>query len=122
MKQDKEKIVREFIEEYVPCFTPCISIETTDKYIEIFGKKMGLRRLDDDNIDAMQTTMGFTLTEKDKKDFMKIWLEIFKRVMEEYRTELKRCKNEEEKDELKKNGVKRKPQGESNKKKSKSKK
>lgn len=116
MKAEKEKVVREYIEDYVPCFTPCIGCETSEKYIDIFGNKMGLRRLDDDNIDAMQTSMGFTLTEKDKKDFMKIWMEVFKRVMLEYQVQLKKCKNEEEKEELKKHGCKRKPQETSKKK------
>ena len=108
MKQDKEVKVREYIEDYVPCFTPCISCETTEKYMDIFGKKMCLRRLEDDNIDAVEIILGFTLTEKDKKDFIKIWMEIFKRVMLEYQTELKRCKNEEEKEKIKKHGIKRK--------------
>ena len=108
MKQDKEIKIREYIENYVPCFTPCIGCETSEKHINIFGKKMGLRRLDDDNIDAIEIVLGFILTEKDKKDFIKIWMEIFKRVMLEYQTELKRCRNEEEKEKLKREGCKRK--------------
>lgn len=119
MKQDKENKVREYIEDYVPCFTPCIGCEMTEKYIDIFGKKMGLRRLEDDNIDAVEIVLGFTLTEKDKKDFIKIWMEIFKRVMLEYQVELRKCKNEEEKEKLKKEGCKRKPQGDTGKKKKK---
>lgn len=108
MKQDKEVKIREYIENYVPCFTACIGCETTEKYIDIFGKKMATRRLEEDNLDTMETTLGFTLTEKDKKDFVKIWMEIFKRVMLEYQVELRRCKNEEEKEKLKKESVKRK--------------
>lgn len=108
MKQDKEIKVREYIENYIPCFTACIGCDTSEKYMDIFGKKMGLRRLEEDNIDAIETSLGFIFTEKDKKDFIKIWMEIFKRVMLEYQVELKRCKNEEEKEKLKKSGVVRK--------------
>lgn len=117
MKQDKEIKVREYIENYVPCFTACIGCEMTEKYIDIFGKKMGLRRLEDDNLDTIETTLGFTFTEKDKKDFIKIWMEIFKRVMLDYQVELRRCKNEEEKEKLKKESVKRKTENTKRKKK-----
>ena len=122
MKQDNEFAVREYIEDYVPSFTPCISTETSLKWIERMANTHGLRRLDDDNLDRLQTSLGFTLSEKDKKDFLKIWNEIFKRVMLEYQADLKKCKSEEEKDKLKKHGVKRKTQeGETSKKKSKKK-
>lgn len=117
MKQDKEVKVREYIENYVPCFTACIGCETTEEYIDIFGKKMATRRIEEDNLDTMETTLGFTLTEKDKKDFVKIWMEIFKRVMLEYQVELRRCKNEEEKEKLKKESVKRKTESTKRKKK-----
>ena len=120
MKQSEKDKIREYVEDYVPCFTPCIGCETTERYIGIMAEKHGQRRLDEDNIDQLQTSLGFVLNESGKKEFMKIWKEVFKRVMLEYQVELKRCKNEEEKDLIKKNGVKRKPQlSENTKKKSK---
>lgn len=119
MKQSEKDKIREYVEDYVPCFTPCIGCETSEKYIMIMAEKHGQRRLDEDNIDQLQITLGFVLNESGKKEFMKIWKEVFKRVMLEYQVELKRCKNEEEKDRIKREGIRRKPQESTSKKKSK---
>ena len=120
MKQSEKDKIKEYVEDYVPCFTPCIGCEMTEKYIMIMAEKHGQRRLDEDNIDQLQISLGFVLNESGKKEFMKIWKEVFKRVMLEYQVELKRCKNEEEKDRIKREGIRRKPQlSENTKKKSK---
>lgn len=120
MKQSEKNKIKEYVENYVPCFTPCVGCETTERFIGIMAEKHGQRRLDDDNIDQLQIELGFVLNENGKKEFMKIWKEVFKRVMLEYQVELKKCKNEEEKELIKKNGIKRKPQlSENTKKKSK---
>lgn len=107
-KQQKLDRMEEYIRDYVPCFTPCMGTETTERWIEIFGKKMGERRLDEDNIDAIEQKLGFIFNEKDKKDFSNLWKNIFKEVMLDYIKRLKKAKSDEEKEEIKKNGIKRK--------------
>lgn len=107
-KQQKLDRMEEYIRDYVPCFTPCMSTETTEKWIEIFGKKMGERRLDEDNIDTIEQKLGFVFNEKDKKDFSNLWKNIFKEVMLDYIKRLKKAKSDEEKEEIKKSGIKRK--------------
>ena len=89
-KQQKLDRMEEYIRDYVPCFTPCMGTETTERWIEIFGKKMGERRLDEDNIDAIEQKLGFVFNEKDKKDFSNLWKNIFKEVMLDYIKRLKK--------------------------------
>lgn len=109
MKQNDIEKIREYVEDVVPAFTPCVATETNEKWIKMFGAKMGERRLDDDNLDNMCTLIGVKIeTDKDKKEFMKNWMEIFTRVMNEYITDLKKAKSEEEKEKIRKHGVHRK--------------
>lgn len=107
-KQDKLNKMEEYIRDYVVCFTPCMSTETSEKWIGIFSSKMLERRFDEDQIDLVQSQLGFELSDKDKKEFSKLWKNIFKETMLEYIKALKKAKSDEEKEEIRKNGVKRK--------------
>ena len=118
-KQEKLNRMEDYIKDYVTCFTPCMSQETTEKWINIFGNKMCERRLDEDQIDLVQSQLGFELNDKDKKDFRRLWKDIFKETMLEYIKALKKAKSDEEKEEIRKNNgmVKRKVDSPSKKKK-----
>ena len=111
--KDKEKWY-ELMEDYCNSHVFEVGTETTEKWMAILFEKRYINFLDyyEDQIE-FKTKKAET---QFKKDFKETWMN----KLLEYQVALKKAKSEEEKEELRKNGVKRKPQlSENTKKKSK---
>lgn len=118
MKQNEREKTRDFLVDWCKCYVYCFTNESTDKWKKKFMEDR-LNRFLEDNTDLFETSTGILLNEKNLKDFKTIYKELFMEEVEMYLKALKKAKDEEEKEEIRKNGIKRKTQGESSKKKSK---
>lgn len=101
----------ELMEQYCLSHVYEVGTETTTKWMEILFKKRYVNFMDY-YIDQIEFKTKKAETEF-KKDFKDMWMN----KLLEYQEALKKAKTEEEKDKLKKEGCKRKPQGDTNKKK-----
>lgn len=101
----------ELMEQYCDAHVYEVGTETTVKWMGILFEKRYVNFLDyyEDQIE-FKTKKAET---EFKKDFKETWMN----KLLEYQEALKKAKTEEEKDKLKKEGCKRKPQGDTNKKK-----
>ena len=76
-----------------------------------------LNRFLEDNTDLFETSTGILLNEKNLKDFKVIYRELFMEEVEMYLKALKKAKDEEERERIKRDGCRRKPQERDSKKK-----
>lgn len=106
---DKEKeIVKNFLIPWVNGYVFCFSTESTDKWKKIFCKKRIETFLATDK-DMIEERTGVNLDkQKNLKEFKQIYEDLFMQEVENYLTELKKTKNEEEREKLKSEGVVRK--------------
>lgn len=107
---DKKKWY-ELMEQYCDSHVYEVGTETTTKWMEILFKKRYVNF-----IDFYEGQIEFK-TKKAETEFKKDFKDMWMNKLLEYQDALKKARNEEEKDKLKKEGCKRKSQGDTNKKK-----
>ncbi len=105
---NKEKWYQ-LVEEYCQAHVFEVGVETTERWINILYEKRYINFLDyyEDQIEFK--------TKKAEAEFKKYFKETWNNTLLEYQKQLKKAKSEEAKEELLKNGVKRKNQGETKK-------
>lgn len=100
--KEKEKWYK-LMEEYCESHVYEVGTETTEKWMQMLFEKRYINFLD---YYGEQIEFKTKKAENEfKKNFKETWLSKLK----EYQVALKKAKSEEEKEELRKNGVKRKP-------------
>ena len=107
MKQNEKEKTRDFLVDWCKCYVYCFTNESTDKWKKKFMEDR-LNRFLEDNTDLFETSTGILLNEKNLKDFKVIYRELFMTEVEEYLKALKKAKDEEEREKIKREGVKRK--------------
>lgn len=108
MKEKERERINEFLIPWVRCYVFCFSNESTDKWKKIFCEKR-LNTFLETSKDMIEEVLGIDLdNQKTLKEFKKIYEELFLKEVEEYLTVLKKTKDEEEREKIKMNGVKRK--------------
>lgn len=100
--KEKEKWYK-LMEEYCESHVYEVSVETSDKWMQMLFEKRYVNF-----IDYYEEQIEFK-TKKAENEFKKNFKETWLNKLKEYQVALKKAKSEEEKEELKKNGVKRKP-------------
>lgn len=118
MKQAEKDLTREYLVDYTSCYVFCFCEETPDRWKKIFIEKR-LETFLETKKDVFEEITGIKLNETNLKDFTKIYKELFLEEIEKYLTELKKTKDAELKEEIRKHGVKRKVDHPSDKKKKK---
>ena len=106
MKQNEKEKTREFLVDWCKCYVYCFTNESTDKWKKKFMEDR-LNRFLEDNTDLFETSTGILLNEKNLKDFKVIYRELFMEEVEMYLSALKKTKDEEERERIKRDGVKR---------------
>lgn len=101
---DKEKWYR-LMEEYCNAHVYEIGTETTEKWINILFEKRYVNFLD-----YYEYQIEFK-TKKSENQFKKDFKEMWNNKLLEYQDALKKAKDSELKEQIKMNGIKRKPQG-----------
>ena len=91
------------MEEYCESHVYEIGTETTEKWMQMLFEKRYINFLD-----YYEEQIEFK-TKKAENEFKKNFKETWLNKLKEYQVALKKAKSEEEKEELKKSGVKRKP-------------
>ena len=108
MKDREKEIVKEFLIPWVRGYVFCFSNDSTEKWKKMFCKKRLETFLATDK-DMIEERTGVKLdNQKNLNDFKKIYEDLFMEEVEKYLTELKKTKDEEAREEIKKNGVTRK--------------
>ena len=92
MKQSEKDKVREFLIPWTSAYVFCFSEESSDRWKKIFCKKIGIDLSNERNL----------------KEFKTIYEELFMEEVEKYLTELKKTKDEELREKIKREGVARK--------------
>lgn len=100
--KEKEKWYK-LMEEYCESHVYEIGTETTEKWMQMLFEKRYINFLD-----YYEEQIEFK-TKKAENEFKKNFKETWLNKLKEYQVALKKAKSEEEKEELKKSGVKRKP-------------
>lgn len=117
MKQSEKDKVREFLIPWTSAYVFCFSEESSDRWKKIFCQKRLETWLATDK-DMIEEKIGIDLSnERNLKEFKTIYEELFMEEVEKYLTELKKTKDEELREKIKREGVARKPQESTNKKK-----
>lgn len=111
---DKEKWLN-LVDEYIMAHVFEVGTETTLKWIQMLFEKRYVNFLD-----YYEGQIEFK-TKKGETEFKKYFKDNWIKGLQKYQEALRKAKTEEAKDEIRKNGVKRKTQGETTKKKSKKK-
>ena len=107
--RDKEKEnVREFLIPWVRGYVFCFSNESSDKWKKIFCQKRLETFLATDR-DMIEERTGVKLdNQKNLKEFKQIYEDLFMEEVEKYLSELKKTRDEEAREKIKKEGVQRK--------------
>lgn len=100
--KEKEKWYK-LMEEYCESHVYEIGTETTEKWMQMLFEKRYINFLD-----YYEEQIEFK-TKKAENEFKKNFKETWLNKLKEYQVALKKAKSEEEKEELKKNGVLKKP-------------
>lgn len=100
--KEKEKWYK-LMEEYCESHVYEVGTETTEKWMQMLFEKRYINFLD-----YYEGQIEFK-TKKAENEFKKNFKETWLSKLKEYQVALKKAKSEEEKEELRKNGVKRKP-------------
>lgn len=115
MKDKEKEKTREFLVDWTRCWVFCFSEETSTRWKEIFMNK----RLDmflETQKEMFEETTGIQLNERNEKEFRAIYKEMFMEEVERYLTELKKTKDTELREKIKREGCVRKAQEPTNKK------
>lgn len=107
MTKNEKEITRDFLIPWTNCFVFCFSQESTKQWKERFMNQR-LERFLEDNTDLFETATGIELNEKNLKDFKLIYCEMFMQYVEEYLAVLKKTRDEETREKIKREGVARK--------------
>jgi hypothetical protein len=117
MKEKEKEIVKEFLLPWVRGFVFCFSNDSTEKWKKMFCQKRLETFLATDK-DMIEERTGVKLdNQKNLNDFKKIYESLFMEEVEKYLTELKKTKDEETREKIKREGVTRKVDSSSNSKK-----
>ena len=117
MKDREKEIVREFLMPWVRGYVFCFSNDSTEKWKKIFCQKRLETFLATDK-DMIEERTGVKLdNQKNLNDFKKIYEGLFMEEVERYLTELKKTKDEETREKIKRDGIQRKVDSSSNSKK-----
>lgn len=107
MKEVEREKTREFLVDWTRCWVFCFSEETPTRWKEIFMNK----RLDmflETQKEMFEETTGIQLNERNEKEFRAIYKEMFMEEVERYLTELKKAKDTELREKIKREGCVRK--------------
>lgn len=108
MKQSEKDKVREFLIPWTSAYVFCFSEESSDRWKKIFCQKRLETWLATDK-DMIEEKIGIDLSnERNLKEFKTIYEELFMEEVEKYLTELKKTKDEELREKIKREGVARK--------------
>ena len=110
MKEKEKEIVKDFLIDYIISFKPCVATYTEDKWLKIFCEKRLTTFLEVDK-ELIEKKTGINLdNQKTLKEFKIIYKEMFMEEMHDHITQLKKIKDEEERELYKAKCVKRKSQ------------
>ena len=111
MKQSEKDKTREFLIDWIICWKPCFdNVEVSEKWIEMFCNKRLETFLAVDK-DMIEEKIGIDLdNQKNLNEFKKIYKEMFIDEIHDHINQLKKIKDEEEREQYKKKCVVRKPQ------------
>ena len=108
MKQSEKDKIREFLIPWTSAYVFCFSEESSDRWKKIFCQKRLETWLATDK-DMIEEKIGIDLSnERNLKEFKTIYEELFMEEVEKYLTELKKTKDEELREKIKREGVTRK--------------
>ena len=108
MKDKEKEVVREFLIPWVRGYVFCFSNDSSEKWKKMFCQKRLETFLATDK-DMIEERTGIKLdNQKNLNDFKKIYENLFMEEVERYLTELKKTKDEEAREKIKKEGVTRK--------------
>lgn len=114
MKEKEKEIVKDFLIDYIISFKPCVATYTEDKWLKIFCEKRLTTFLEVDK-ELIEKKTGINLdNQKTLKEFKIIYKEMFMEEMHDHITQLKKIKDEEERELYKAKCVKRKSQDDEN--------
>lgn len=110
MKDKEREIVKDFLVDYIICYKPCVATYTEDRWLEMFCNKRLETFLAIDK-DLIEERTGVSLSnQKNLKEFKDIYKEMFMNEMHDHIAQLKKIKDEEEREQYKAKCVKRKSQ------------
>jgi hypothetical protein len=114
MKEKEKEIVKDFLIDYIISFKPCVATYTEDKWLKIFCEKRLTTFLEVEK-ELIEKKTGINLdNQKTLKEFKIIYKEMFMEEMHDHITQLKKIKDEEERELYKAKCVKRKSQDDEN--------
>ena len=108
--KEKEKWYK-LMEEYCESHVYEVGVETSDKWMQMLFEKRYVNF-----IDYYEEQIEFK-TKKAENEFKKNFKETWLNKLKEYQVALKKAKSEEEREKIKREGCRRKPQGNDSKKK-----
>lgn len=111
MKDTERERVRDFLVDWIICWKPCFdNTEVSERWIKIFCDKRLETFLAVDK-DMIEEKTGVDLdNQRNLNEFKKIYKEMFIEEINDHINQLKKIKDEEEREQYKKKCVVRKPQ------------
>jgi hypothetical protein len=110
MKDREKEIVKDFLIDYIICWKPCVATYTEDRWLKIFCDKRLETFLDVDMDFIEEKTKVNLHNQKNLNEFKKIYRDMFMEEMHDHIAQLKKIKDEEEREQYKAKCVKRKSQ------------